>query len=553
MPEQHKFTRIDIAFSRFLTQRATLDNKQKKAFEQLIMTMSYNQNQGHNCIRLTETDKELILASGMASCEVLPATKTKKVEKQTLLPLVIEQNRLYLQRYWFYENRLARKIADMSKTTYAVNNLDTSLDRYFTPEIEETDWQREAAKIAIQQAFCIITGGPGTGKTTTVIKILVLLQELAKQTLHIALAAPTGKAAMRLQESIESSKASLPCSQSIKNLIPTTVYTLHRLLGAKPPGSYFHHHADKPLLYDLVVVDEASMVDLALMSKLFDALKPDSRLILLGDKNQLASVESGAVLADLTAALPAHTLELKKYHRFNQNIKALADAVNNQQAETAWEMIQKNDTHACLLNQDLIKYIAEKQTAYLQLIKAGAEFNEIYQAFKQFQVLCSNRIGKKGIADINNRVEQELITQKFIIISSHWYSGRPFMITQNNPAQHLYNGDIGLCMPDKEQSGKLMVFFQGVDGNIKKYLPTRISHCETVYAMTIHKSQGSEFEEVLIVLPETVSPLLTKELLYTAITRAKKTVKLVTDKEVFTATVKQKVERVTGLLAKFQD
>jgi exodeoxyribonuclease V alpha subunit len=293
------------------------------------------------------------------------------------------------------------------------------------------------------------------------------------------------------------------------------------------------------------------MVDLALMSKLVDALKPDARLILLGDKNQLASVESGAVLADLTAALPANTLELKKSHRFNEHIKALSDAVNNQQDELAFEILQQNDSDTRFLDQDLINYITDKQKAWLKLMQSGAGFTEIYQSFNQFQVLCSNRTGKNSVADINHRVEQKLLELKLISPSSSWYAGRPIMVTQNNPALHLYNGDIGLCMPDSEQNGKLMVFFPDTSDGYKKHLPSRITSLETVYAMTIHKSQGSEFEEVLIVLPETINPLLSKELLYTAITRAKKTVKLFTEKSVFTATIRKKIERVTGLPLRF--
>jgi exodeoxyribonuclease V alpha subunit len=179
-------------------------------------------------------------------------------------------------------------------------------------------------------------------------------------------------------------------------------------------------------------------------------------------------------------------------------------------------------------------------------------FSVIYHAFNRFQVLCSNHQGKKGVSDINYRVEQKLFAQKRIHLSGQWYAGRPVMITQNNAALHLYNGDIGLCLPDKAQNNKLMVFFQDANGQIKKQLPSRLPACETVFAMTIHKSQGSEFEEVLLVLPDTLNPVLTKELLYTGITRAKKTITLSANKAIFTATVNQKIERVTGLIDKFK-
>ena len=551
--EEQPFSRLDTAFARFLGERTTFDPIQKQAFESLVMSVSYEQSQGHSCIRLDDEDRALVLASGLA----VSHSQAKTGERATTLPLVVEQDRLYLHRYWFYEHRLAMQIKAMTQLSGACGQKIAShptalFDKYFGISTGETDWQREAAFMAIKQSFCIITGGPGTGKTTTVVKILALLQELAEQPLHIALAAPTGKAAMRLQESIGYNKAGLPCSEIIKAHIPEIVTTLHRLLGAKPPSPYFRHDANKPLVYDLVVVDEASMVDLALMSKLLDALKPGSRLILLGDKDQLASVESGAVLADLTLALPKQTVELKKSHRFDDSIKKLAVAVNLQEDDRAWWILHEGNENIAVLKEDLVEYVAEQQADYLRLIKAGAGFDEIYRVFKRFQVLCANRLGKNSVADINHQVEQKLFGQQIINLSGLWYSGRPVMVTQNNAALHLYNGDIGLCMPDKDQGGKLMVFFQRADGSVKKYLPTRVPHCETVFAMTIHKSQGSEFEEVLIVLPEAINPVLTKELLYTAITRARKIVRLVAGEAVFAATVRQKVERITGLVDKFQ-
>ncbi|RIZ65823.1 MAG: exodeoxyribonuclease V subunit alpha [Methylococcales bacterium] len=545
--EKQTFSRLDMVFARFLSERSSLDSSQKQAFENLVMSLSFQQNQGHSCIHLDNDGKALILASGLA----LSVTNSSDVN--TTLPLIIEQNRLYLHRYWYYENRLAQQLTKMTELKHCdqlKTTTETLLDKYFgiTATI---DWQRSAAIMAINQNFCIITGGPGTGKTTTVVKILALLQELSDQPLLIALAAPTGKAAMRLQESIGSNKATLPCTATIKSAIPESVTTMHRLLGAKPASPYFRHNAKQPLVYDLVVVDEASMVDLALMSKLLDALKPGARLILLGDKDQLASVESGTVLADLTLALPQQTLELRKSHRFDGDIKKLATAINNQQDIEAWELFQSDNENIALLETDLIDYITQQQIAYLQLITKEADFSEIYKAFNRFQALCATRLGKNSVSDITLAVEKSLSEKKLIHLSGLWYSGRPIMITQNNAALQLYNGDIGICLRDKEQDNQLRVFFQQADGSIKKYLPARIPHCETVFVMTIHKSQGSEFDEVLIILPETHNPILTKELLYTAITRAKKTIKLVANASVFYSTVRKRVQRVTGLAYKF--
>ena len=546
MNTEQRFSRLDMAFARFLAQRADLDKSQQVRFEMIVAELSNQQHQGHSCIRIDEKEQALLRASGMVSTE-------------DTAPLILEQDRLYLHRYWQYETRLARQLQQMLKANDAVNIaaqndnhdvIETVLDRYFVKRIDETDWQREAAKQALNQTLCIITGGPGTGKTSTVVKILALLQELSAQPLYIALAAPTGKAAMRLQESIADSKQPLPCSDAVKQLMPSSVSTLHRLLGARPPSPYFYHHAERPLPYDLVVVDEASMIDLALMSKLVDALKQDARLILLGDKDQLASVESGAVLADITSALPDQTLSLKKSYRFDEQIKSLAESVNRQQADTAWELLQTASTKVALLDGEPIDYIAKQQGEYLGLIKSGAGFDSIYQSFCAFQVLAANRHGKNSVTEINVRVEQQLADGNLISNSGLWYAGRPVMVTQNDPGMHLYNGDIGICLPDQQQSGKLMVYFQRPDGSVKKYLPARLPHSETVYAMTIHKSQGSEFDEVLIALPETINPVLTKELLYTAITRAKQSVRILANEDVFKQTIRHRVDRFGGLVEK---
>mgnify|MGYP000285249143 CR=1 FL=1 len=539
MNDEQKYSRLDTAFAQFLTQRTSFNQQEKAAFYALVAELSYQQAQGHSCIYVTEEQQILVKASALAS-------------EQTISPLVLEKNRLYLQRYWFYENRLAEQIRACLQYSDSECNINQQLSRYFVELIDETDWQREAAIKVMKQSFSIITGGPGTGKTTTVVKILALLQELAeldKQPLHIALAAPTGKAAMRLQESIGYSKSALPCSELIKQRIPETVTTLHRLLGAKPPSPYFKHDARQPLVYDLVVVDEASMVDLALMSKLVDALKPGARLVLLGDKDQLASVESGAVLADLSAALPEHAVELKKSHRFQGEIKELAVAVNEQDFDGAWNILNKGSLQVALLQEELIEYIVSRYSAYLQKVKNDAEFSEIFTEFGQFQVLCSNRQGEQGVIDLNRKVEELMQRQNKIHIAGQWYIGRPVMITQNNAAMQLYNGDIGVCLLDKKQQ-KLAVYFLRPDGSVKKVLPSRVPEHETVFAMTIHKSQGSEFDECLCVLPAVMNPVLTKELIYTAITRAKSKLKIASSYAVFSQALQRRVNRTGGLYEK---
>lgn len=537
--ETLQFSRLDTAFSYFLSQRASLNKNQKKDFKVLISKLSSHQFQGHNCIYLNQIEKSLVLASGL-------------IKENNLSPLVLENNRLYLHRYWFYENRLAQQITNRLSPPTTDKKTSHIVNQYFKQDTNEIDLQKEAATKAVTQSFSIITGGPGTGKTTTVVKILAILLELAhtkNASLHIALAAPTGKAAKRLEESINISKNTLPCPDSIKQKIPSTATTLHRLLGTNHSSPYFKHNSQHPLTHDVVIIDEASMIDLALMGKLIDSLKQDARFILLGDKDQLASVESGAVLSDLTTALPDQTIELKKSHRFQGEIKKLADATNNQLPEKAWDILENDQQQASLLEENLIDYAVEHYTNYFQKIKNNVKFNEAFSIFNQFQILCATRHGENGVFDINNKIEERLTKQNKIQITGQWYIGRPIMVTQNNTETQLYNGDIGIYLQDTI-SVKPAIFFLQPDGNVKKILPSRLPAHETVFAMSIHKSQGSEFDECLCVLPNTMNPILSKELIYTAITRAKTKIKMHCTYSIFSQALQNKVVRTGGLFEK---
>ena len=551
-------SRLGSAVAHFLSQRSGLTGEQQNRFNILLKHLSAALRSGHTCLLITDDDATLLQQSKLVS----PDNDT---------PLVVDASRLYFQRYWHYECHIAQHIQQKIKTPQPLpDSFTTLLDHYFAPQsdVDEPDDQRLAAQGVAAQTFSIVTGGPGTGKTTTALRILALLQEIAwlqtDQFLHIALVAPTGKAAMRLQEAIGSGKNSQPFAHvtpKIKDAIPEKVSTIHRLLGAKVNSSTFKHNADNPLIHDLLVIDEASMVDLALMSKLLSALKPNARLILLGDKDQLTSVESGAVLGDLSQALPKHTLELKKTWRFSAEIKALATAINQQQEKQAWQLLQ-DETHPTLhlieltdnphvnqpltINNIVIDYIMQHYAAYIQSIKNQEGISKNYQAFINFQVLCSNRKGKYGVEAINTEIERRITQHLAHSIGQQWYIGRPIMITRNNAEMHLYNGDIGICLADNE-TGQLAVYFQLPDGQVKKEIPARLPDCETVYAMTIHKSQGSEFNHVLLALPENYNPVLCKELIYTGVTRAKQQVTIVAKWEVFKQSVLQKVERVSGL------
>ncbi|MCK5727426.1 MAG: exodeoxyribonuclease V subunit alpha [Thiotrichaceae bacterium] len=534
---------IDKALANFLLKRCQCSPIFKQDFARLVRSLSGALTAGHSCLPLQAEDEDTLRESGLVSDD-------------GKLPMVMEYQRLYFQRYWHYEKRLSDQLSTMLDAVVSDQRaVKRILDRYFIAT-DEIDWQREAALQVSQQNFTMITGGPGTGKTTTVLKILAMLQELAQGELSIALAAPTGKAAMRLQQSLIAGIQSLDCSLKIQASIPQEVSTIHRLLGVKRGSPYFKHRADNPLSADIVVIDEASMVDLALMSKLVDALKPATRLILLGDKDQLTSVESGAVLGDLSLALPKHGAELKKTWRFKQSIKDLAIAINQQDSARAWQLITTEaNTERALVTRDLVELIMARRQSYFNTIKSLGYLDSppsleqvvgLFDQLQLFQVLCSNRQGRLGVEGIN-RVVESMLVQQGIASYKPWYSGKPVMITQNDPSNELYNGDMGICLFIESQP---MVYFQQANGEIKRLIPSRLPHYETAYALTIHKSQGSEFTEVLVILPEKDSPILVKELIYTAITRAKAVVRIASSEKIFKTAITRKVERHSGLVTR---
>jgi exodeoxyribonuclease V alpha subunit len=526
---------LDIHFSRFLAERSRLSGVDKDRFQQLVRTLTSSHEAGHSCLPISDAETRFL--------QTVPL-----VSDGGHTPLVLHNSRLYLQRYFQYETRLAKQISAMAAVDFPLDEKARFLEDYFEDTEPGTDWQKEAARVALQKVLTIICGGPGTGKTTTVVKILALLLMAADHDLDVALAAPTGKAAMRLSESIGKSLERLQLPEEIKSSIPAEAKTLHRLLGVKRHSPQFKYNLDNPMSWDVVVVDEASMVDLAMMSKLVDALKPGARLLLLGDKDQLASVESGAVLGDFIKSLPGNTVELKKTYRFDDNIKQLAESINTGDSERAWALLSdpkaKNVT---VLHPDLIGYLGNQYVGFMAEVyrQPDSDVREIFAAFNSFQVLCGIHYGNRGVEGINRTVESSLARRGFDCRSDSWYPGRPVLITRNDYTLELFNGDIGICLPDPVEGSK--VWFERSDGGLKSYSPYRLPSCETVFAMTIHKSQGSEFDEVVVVLPEEDNRILTRELIYTAVTRAKKSVKLVAEQQVFEQALSRNIERFSGL------
>ncbi|KEQ15417.1 hypothetical protein GZ77_01855 [Endozoicomonas montiporae] len=560
-------------------------------------------------------------------------------------PLVLNRNRLYLYRYWQYEHLVSEHLRNKGARTADSATVKTILDRLFQRDytllfkqlqaatdlqatvikwldivkpdsldwqtIQQTignarsgndlapldqlipdhtclNWQKVAAALAATQSFSVISGGPGTGKTTTVTRLLAMLVELEQLSSGkapvIRLVAPTGKAAARLTESIGGALEQLNCSEAVRNNIPGEAGTLHRLLGVIPNSTEFRHHQDNPLHLDILVVDEASMVDLPMMTRLLSALPDDARIILLGDRDQLASVDAGSVLGDICAAagntysetqqkrlqqLTGYDLSterpptnasihdcfclLQKSYRFDASsgIGQLAASVNAGQireTKAVWEA-GFSDIRRHLLNdsgyQTMLQLCVDQYRPYLQAIKNDQSAREILSVFNRFRLLCALREGACGVEGLNLEIRNALARHRLIERETLWYPGRPVLITRNDHGLGLYNGDIGITLADEDD--RLRVAFQLPDGSLKSLLPSRLPEHETVFAMTIHKSQGSEFAHTAMVLPDKINPVLTRELVYTGITRARQELDIFTTEVVFNQSVSRPTQRSSGL------
>ncbi len=518
-------------------------------------------------------------------------------------PLVLDfARRLYLRRYWEYEQFVLRALRERASQVEEAATPDTLrplIERLFPPDQGakgEPDWQMAAALIASRRRFCVITGGPGTGKTYTAARVLALLLEVAKErgqpAPRIALAAPTGKAAARLAQTIGEARDHLASAVSMETCsrLPAEASTIHRLL--RPIGgsdARFVFCADHPLLADVVVVDECSMVDLALFAHLLAAVPPHARLILLGDEHQLASVEAGAVLGDICdrgrergysaeqaawlerasggrlAGVPlgssANTpladciVRLKRNYRFRGEggIGALARAINRGDSEEAWRLLEKAGAGDAIglapparereIRSELREAVRKGFAPYLRKRDPG----ERLEQFEQYRVLCPHRHGPAGVSFLNRQIEACLARANLIRPYAAWYDGRPVLVTENSYALRLFNGDIGVVTERSGEGRGPQVAFRTASGELRFVPPIWLPAHQTAFAMTIHKSQGSEFECVDVVLPQQPGPLLTRELLYTAITRAKQRVVLHSNREVFVTAVRQRVERSSGL------
>ena len=475
-------------------------------------------------------------------------------------PLILDaRGRLYLHRYWEYEAQLAAAIRARIGVDAPCDAalLKRGLDRLFGNAAKTQDWQREAVETAVRRRFSVITGGPGTGKTWTLVAVLALLHEqfaARDAKLRVRLAAPTGKAAARMKESIQRTLETDPRFVECRALLDQEATTLHRLLGTIPDSPYFRHDANRPLAVDAVIVDEASMVDLALMAKLFAAIPPTASVLLLGDKDQLASVEAGNVLGDIChAPLSGHIVELRENRRFAEDsgIRQLSSLVNAGDADGALAVLAENrpdiSTHGLPAPSDLSAVLRESVLAGYRACLEAEDPVTALTALNSFRILCALRRGPYGVENLNRLAEQALAEAGLIEPTAEHYRGRPVLITANDYQLHLFNGDVGMLLPDPEAGGELRAWFLDAAGGLRRILPARLPAHETVFAMTVHKSQGSEFRRVLLILPDRDTPVATRELLYTAITRARESVELWHEAPILRAAIARRTERSSGL------
>ena len=656
LKQQEKITMADYYFAKLIAEKQQAFNYPETIQNLAIFLAAlchYEQQKGHTCLPLNAQlfrsafdlayDEQHYLAKIQEKIGYLPLADNGQQWQQALAnhiaftvqpfekqaPLAFQFNALYMYRTWQDEYRIAhyfqQSATKQNNENLKINAIKQALETFFPAEHcqcspgEKHPWQKLAVATAIDKNFCLITGGPGTGKTTTVTRLLLALQSLHQGKLQIKLVAPTGKAAARLTESIYKSiqdlqtREGIQISAQLNHQIPKQAETLHRLLGTSYYSSKTRYNQENLLDVDVLVVDEASMIDLSLMAKLLQALKPTTKLILLGDKDQLASVEAGAILAELgkfqqqgysqqhTEYLFATTNEKLPYQeqgvrirdnlchlvasrRFGHHsyIGKLANAINQCRVQETFNLFQqasldlngKNEAEIEIFyfdhfydqntsqeqnRQQCVKFVVEQAVTqyrhYLKLIQQVLEekrpikecINDIFAAFNQVRFLTALRVGPLGSETLNQLIAERLRQKGLLHFENtrESYIGKPVMITQNDANVGLYNGDIGLYLAEQDAEGKLHARYWFENGQSE--LASRLPNNELAFAMTVHKSQGSEFEHTFLILPIEANPVLSKELVYTGVTRAKKQLTVFASQGSWKAAISRKTARQSGL------
>lgn len=569
--------------------------------------LSQKLTEGNICISVDDVPENLNstpYSKSITAKELISLKHLVSTQDVLTTPFILHNERLYFQRYFKYETSIIHKLNDLiaAEKTVLANRMsqlesqrtliqslktDYKLDNLTTKE--KVDWQLVAVTQALLNNFTIITGGPGTGKTTTLAKLLIVLYALEPNA-KVALAAPTGKASMRMLESLKSSTLNFTeeTKAKIGQLVPSTI---HSLLGYKRESVNFKHNAENPLPYNWVVVDEASMIDVPMFSKLLAAIGDNTRIILLGDKDQLASVEAGSLLGDLCQTLPSlnqfsdetaqwintfitdddrkiyaefisdtkqllagHIIELKYSHRFNSQgaIGKVSRAVIEGKVEEVKALIQNAQGTNVIVDQKNDPALLENFVAGYEAYINEHDKAEALKKLNQLRVLVAVRQGPRGLYAINKAIELHLRKKALIKPDDEFYENRPIMITRNMYDLGLLNGDTGIMR--KDASGNMKVWFEDGQGGIKSVLPAYLNYSETAFAMTIHKSQGSEFDHVMVILPEgTSNALLTRELLYTGITRAKSSITIQGEMATIEHAVNSCVKRISGITGRIDN
>ncbi len=586
------FSNFDFHFARFICKLCNTENP--NLFLSAALTTQALRD-GHVCCNLEEhAGRQFQTLVGPIT---LPDSSklTEEISRFPVIgtpgqycPLILENTRLYLYRYWNYEQYLAQSILSRAgQKNVIVNSESTAFIQSLSQPTanNETNWQVASAIVSLLNSFTVICGGPGTGKTTTAAKVLLLLKMCSKKNLRIALAAPTGKAAARLSDSIQKVLSSLNVSDELKKAIPCQTHTIHRLLGAIPLSPVFRHNSSSPLPYDIILVDEASMIDLALMVKLIDAVPQKSRLIMLGDRDQLSSVEAGSVIGDICDTGNTHqfTVEqseilkqllpgfnesgnpheppladcivsLRKSYRFDESsgIGTLSRAVNQGNLNEVSEILDSCKYDDCIrkplpsqhnLKNSLKSSVMEFFRPLCTEKDPAAALNQL----ERFKILCAARQGPYGVNSINSMVISILRSSGLISRETDLFNGLPILINVNDYALDLYNGDSGVIIPEQKSSCIYRAVFKGQQSTVRSFQVTQLRSWEIAYALTVHKSQGSEYDHIILILPPVPIPVLSRELVYTALTRARKSVEIWCTESILEKAVLSRTVRRSGL------